>query len=127
MKESASGRFILSILHIALLLIIFVLAEPGPASAQDLDNVTITGQVVDQNGAIIPGAAVEVVLAKTLAVRGIQTDSEGRYRFIQLEPGVYNLRVSFAGFAPLEKKDLTLVAGENLQLDLTLMQQGVMV
>src|SRR5437667_10554690 len=103
MKESASGRFILSILHIALLLTITLILA-GACSAQDLDNVTITGQVVDQNGAIIPGATVEVVLAKTLAVRRIQTDSDGRYRIIQLEPGIYNLRVSFAGFAPLEKK-----------------------
>ncbi len=127
MNESASGRFILSTLHIALLLITFILADARPASAQDLDNVTITGQVTDQNGAVIPGATVEVILAKTDAVRRIQTDSEGRYRIIQLEPGIYNLRVSFAGFAPLEKKDLTLVAGENLRLDLTLMPQGVLV
>src|SRR5207253_10345866 len=102
-------------------------ARPGPASPQDLDNVTMTVRVGDQNGAIIRGATVEVVLAKTLAVRRIQTDSEGRCRLIQLEPGIYNLRVSFAGFAPLEKRDLTLIAGENLQLDLTLVPQGVMV
>ncbi|HEY3028426.1 MAG TPA: carboxypeptidase regulatory-like domain-containing protein, partial [Pyrinomonadaceae bacterium] len=126
MKQSASGRVILSILHIALLLITFILAA-GPASAQDLDNVTITGQVVDQNGALIPGATVEVILAKTDAVRRIQTDAEGRYRIIQLDPGIYNLRVSFAGFAALEKKELTLVAGENLQLNLTLVPQGVTV
>ncbi|MEP6706283.1 MAG: TonB-dependent receptor [Pyrinomonadaceae bacterium] len=127
MKESNSGRFILSILHLAPLLITIFLAEPVTASAQDLDSVTITGQVMDQNGAIIPGAMVEAVLVKTAAVRRIQTDSEGRYRVIQLEPGIYNLRVSFAGFAPMEKKDLGLVAGENHQLDITLMPQGVTV
>ncbi|HVQ39929.1 MAG TPA: carboxypeptidase-like regulatory domain-containing protein, partial [Pyrinomonadaceae bacterium] len=79
------------------------------ASAQDLDNVTITGKVVDQNGAVIPGASVEAILVKTGAARKVVADAEGRYHIIQLEPGVYNLRSSFAGFALQEKPELTLV------------------
>jgi hypothetical protein len=97
------------------------------ASAQDLDNVTISGRVTDQNGAIIPGATVEAILVKTNAARTVVTNDDGRYLIIQLEPGVYNLRVSFTGFAVQERTELALISGQNLQLDITLLPQGVTV
>ena len=95
------------------------------AQAQDLDTVTNTGKVADQNGAVIPGAAIVVTLVKTGVARTINSDDQGRYRLIQLEPGVYTLRVSSAGFATQEKTDLTTVAGQNVQLDLVLLPEGV--
>ncbi len=91
-----------------------------PVLAQDLDNVTITGRVTDQNGAIIPGASVTATLIKTRAERTVTADAEGRYRIIQLEPGVYSVKAGFTNFATEEKTDLTTVAGQNVQLDFTL-------
>src|SRR6185436_15996748 len=49
------------------------------------------------------------------------------YRIIQLEPGVYNLRASFPGFASQEKTQLIFIAGKNVQLELTLVPEGVTV
>ncbi|HUS10212.1 MAG TPA: carboxypeptidase regulatory-like domain-containing protein [Pyrinomonadaceae bacterium] len=118
-------RFITSILFPALLLLNGGVIEQ--VSAQDLDNVTITGRVLDQNGAIIPGATIQAVLVKTTATRTTVADDEGRYRISQLEPGRYNLRASSTGFATQETKDLTFIAGKNVQLDLTLVPQGVTV
>jgi hypothetical protein len=111
----------------ALLFVGVSLTEIKPLSAQDLDNVTLTGRVLDQNGAVIPRATIEAILLKTGAIRKTLTDDEGRYGIIQLEPGVYNLRASFAGFAPQEKKELTFIAGKNVQLELTLVPEGVTV
>ena len=127
MRTSAPGNFIISTLQLGLLLLALSLAQPETASAQDLDTVTITGRVLDQNGAIIPGATVEAVLVSTVATRTTVTDDEGRYRIIQLEPGVYNLRAFSTGFASLEKKELSFIAGKNVQLDFTLVPQGVTV
>ena len=124
MKKFAPARFII---FICLPLLACYFVEPENAAAQDLDNVSIAGRVADQNGALIPRATIEAILVKTQAVRKTVTDANGDYRLIQLEPGSYNVRASFPGFAPQEKKDLTLVAGENLQLDLTLFPQGVTV
>ena len=98
-----------------------------PAAAQDLDNVTITGRVLDQNGAIIPGATIGAVLMKTGATRKTVTDDEGRYRIIQLQPGTYILRAISRGFAPQERTELSFIAGKNVQLDFTLVPQGVTV
>ncbi|HEX8708176.1 MAG TPA: TonB-dependent receptor [Pyrinomonadaceae bacterium] len=93
----------------------------GPrARAQDLDNVTISGRVTDPNKAIVPGASVTAILVKTGVERTVTADDEGRYRIIELDPGVYTLRASFAGFATEERTELTTVAGQNVQLDFTL-------
>src|SRR5713226_4288890 len=102
-----------------------LLAPSLVVKAQDLDTVTINGRVMDQNSAVIPGALVSAVLTKTGVARTTTSDDEGRYRLIQLEPGTYTLTVSFTGFATQEKKDLTVVAGQNVQLDITLLPQGV--
>ena len=104
----------------SLSLLVILLCSAAPVFAQDLDNVTIAGRVMDQNGAVIPGASVTVTLIKTRVERTVIADAEGRYRIIQLEPGTYSVRATFTNFAAEEKTDLTPVAGQNIQLDFTL-------
>jgi hypothetical protein len=127
MNPLTSRYLILFSLQFACLILIFSLSSQRAVRAQDLDNVTISGQVMDQNGAVIPGSTVAVVLEKTGARRTTLTDTDGRYRMIQLEPGIYTLRGSAAGFAPQEKHNLITIAGQNVRLDLTLYPQGVTV
>ena len=124
MEKPAPSRFLLSTLLLGLLIFINLKA-PDRVSAQDLDNVMFSGRVTDQNGAIIPGAAVSATLIKTGTERTAVTDADGRYRLIQLEPGVYSLKASFTNFATEEKTELTTVAGQNVQLDITLRPAGV--
>jgi hypothetical protein len=109
--------------RLSLLLLAFVAAAAlmSPViRAQDLDDVTISGRVTDQNGAIIPNASVTAILVKTNVERTVEANDEGRYRMIELEPGEYVLRVSSPGFATEEKTNLTTIAGQNVQLDFTL-------
>src|SRR3954469_22780040 len=61
-------------------------------AAQDLDNVTLSGKVTDQNGAVIPGATVTVSQENTKAERTTVTDGDGNYKIIQLSPGKYNVK-----------------------------------
>jgi hypothetical protein len=96
-------------------------------NAQDLDTVTIAGRVMDQNGAVVPGAAVQATLVKTRLKRTTTTDAEGRYRLIQLEPGIYVLRISFPGFAAQELTNITTVSGQSLALDATLLPADLVV
>jgi len=95
--------------------------------AQDLDEVTISGRVADQNGAIIPGATVTAVLVGENIERTVTADEEGRYRIIELKPGVYNLRATAANFGTQAKNELTTISGQNVQLDFTLAPAGVSV
>lgn len=95
------------------------------AQAQDLDDVTITGQVLDENGAIIPGATVTALLQSTNEERTVQADDEGRYRIIELDPGTYTVRAASAGFATEEKRDLVTIAGQNVRLNFTMKPASV--
>src|SRR5205814_1763161 len=110
---------------ILLLVLASFLVIVSPLVAQDLDNVTIAGRVTDQNGAVIPSATVAATLIKTKVERTVVTDDDGRYKLIQLEPGVYSIKASFTNFATEEKTDLTTVAGQNVKLDFTLKPAGV--
>src|SRR6185369_1894189 len=96
-------------------------------NAQDLDTVTIAGRIMDQNGAVIPGAEIQVKLIKTGLTRTTTSDAEGRYRLIQLEPGTYTIRVSIPGFALQETADVATVSGQNLQHDALLIPSDVVV
>src|SRR5215203_299746 len=89
--------------------------------AQDLDTVVIFGRVSDQNGAVIPRAEVQATLVKTGQKRTTSTDTDGRYRLIQLEPGTYVVRVSAAGFASQEMTNLATVSAQSLAIDVTLL------
>jgi len=96
------------------------------SQAQDLDTVTISGRVTDQNAAVIPGAEIKITLTKTGAARTTTSNAEGQYKLIQLEPGSYAVRVSFQGFAPRETT-LTTVASQNLALNFTLVPSEISV
>ncbi len=102
------------------LAVVSILVNSPQLAAQDLDNVTMTGRVLDQNGAVIPGATVTATLVSTGIERTVVTDGEGRYRLIQLPPGNYNLKIFFPNFAPEERVGLTTISGQNLQMDITL-------
>jgi hypothetical protein len=95
------------------------------ARAQDLDDVSFAGTVSDQNGAVVPGAAVTATLLETKSARAVTTDAEGRYRLVELPPGVYSLRAERAGFAAEERKGVVTVAGQSVRLDFTLRPAGV--
>lgn len=95
--------------------------------AQDLDTVVISGRITDLNSAVIPGAEIEATLIKTKQRRTTTSDAEGRYRLIQLEPGTYTLRVSFAGFAPQEFTNVAAVSGQSIPIDVTLLPSGIVV
>src|SRR5689334_13585148 len=71
--------------------------------SQNLDNVTISGKVVDSNNAPIAGASVTATLITTGVERTVIADDEGRYRIVELAPGTYSLKTSMQGFAAQEK------------------------
>jgi hypothetical protein len=93
--------------------------------AQDLDTVSIAGRVMDQNGALIPGAEVETTLSKRRLSRKTMTDAQGRYRLIQLEPGNYVIRISALGFAAQQIENVATLSGQRLQFDVTLIPSVV--
>lgn len=111
--------------RLTLLILCLSLFNLTSARAQDLDTVTILGRVMDQNGAVIPGAKVEATLTKTGLTRRGTTDIDGRYRLIQLEPGNYIIRVSTNGFAAQQIENIATLSGQSLEFDVTLIPSTV--
>lgn len=99
---------------------ILILTLSAIAAAQDLDDVTITGRITDPNGLAIVGAAVKATLTETGAERTVVTNEEGRYRLIELKPGLYKVTVMQTGFGTKERPDLPTLSGQSLQIDFQL-------
>lgn len=119
--RSKSGRFFSSIILTSLFICLFSIFS----FAQDLDNVTIRGQVTDSNNAPIVGATIVAKLTTTGSERTVVTDDEGRFQIIKLEPGTYTVKFSANGFGAKEQKDLVTVAGQNVQLNISLAPAGI--
>src|SRR5947209_5815008 len=81
-----------------------------PAPAQDLDNVSLSGRVTDETGALILDATVTAVLVSTNAARAVKTDAAGRYHLIELAPGAYNVKATSLGFAVAEQNGIVVDA-----------------
>ncbi len=109
-------RTLIPIFHSVMLII----SLATTARAQDLDDVSFSGVVSDERGAVIPDARVTARLVATGAERAATTDGEGRYRLVELQPGAYTLRAERAGFAAAERRELFTLAGESARLDFVL-------
>ncbi len=81
---------------------------------------TITGQVVDESGAVVPGASVTITNDGTNESRATQTDSSGNYVIPQLLPGEYSLMVEMKGFRKEVHRGIALETNQQARLDITL-------
>jgi hypothetical protein len=106
------------------LLLIFAFGVSAGAQTQITTGV-IQGTVEDAQGALVPGATVEVKNVDTNLTRTLTTDDGGRFVFLQLPPGPYTLTVSKQGFATLKQEQFTLTVGQAANLDLKMKVSGV--
>jgi hypothetical protein len=58
----------------------------------------LSGIVVDVQGAVIPGASVQLKNPATDTVVDSKSNKDGEFNFPELPPGIYQLTVSFTGF-----------------------------
>jgi len=91
---------------------------------------TISGSVQDSQGAVIAGAAVELVARDNTTRAGTLTDSSGRYRFERVAPGEYLLDAAAAGFRASGAKAVSIGNGDRqveFQLAVAALQTAVVV
>lgn len=104
----------------------FVLALVGlvlggaPLLAQTTTG-SLRGTVTDASGAILPGATVE--LGSQAQIGGLQTtttDRNGQFRFQNLSPGTYSMKVSLDGFKAIVRDGLRVEVGRTFDVDFSL-------
>src|SRR5438876_3755408 len=108
---------------VALLLGIFALL-PAMALAQATTG-TISGAVTDESKAILPGVSIQVKNVETGPPRTLVTDANGRYRALNLAPGIYAVTAELQGFVPATRESLALEIGRDVAADLILKVGGV--
>lgn len=117
--KTTFGRLVLSTLSVSVFLAAFSI------HAQDLDDVTISGRITDSNKLAVAGATVVATEVQSGIERTVTTDDEGRYRIVELKPGVYKVTAAAPGFGAQQKVDLQTVSGQNVQLDFKLAPAAV--
>jgi hypothetical protein len=81
---------------------------------------TITGRVVDQQGAAVPGATVTAKSTTTGFTRSEVSDSEGVYRLSALPVGIYEVTAELQGFTTVSKKDVEVNVAQTQAVDFPL-------
>jgi hypothetical protein len=83
-------------------------------------NATVDGIIRDDQGGVLPGAAVTVVNQETGLTRSVVTGERGSYRVSELPPGRYTVKIELSGFASVERQDIVLALGGNVTLNIDL-------
>src|ERR1041385_944616 len=100
--------------------ILTLLIVPSIVAQTQSTTGTIQGTVVDANGAVVPGANVEIKNLGTNFSRTLTTDDEGRFVAPLLQPGNYSVTVSKQGFATTVLESTALTVGQALSIPFSL-------
>lgn len=102
-----------------------VLATAVVASGQEsINHASVSGRVIDAQGAVVPGATVTAVQVETSVTASAVTDGGGRFRFSYLRVGSYEVTVALTGFASATRR-LSLSVGSAFELPFVLTPEGV--
>src|SRR3954464_10999468 len=100
-----------NLLRLSLVTCLFVAMTALNAFAQSTVTGAIGGAVTDPNGAVVPNATVTSRNIETNKEDTATTDSEGRYRIVNLQPGTYTVTINGQGFGTFTREKLVVEVG----------------
>lgn len=107
------------------LLLLRTTLSPSLAEAQTrATSADLSGVVLDESKAVLPGATVTATNTETNLVRSVVTEGNGRYAIPALPPGLYVVKAELTGFAPLIRPEIVLQLGASVAADFTLRIAG---
>jgi len=110
---------------LALVLLLVVCVGSGlSAWAQSASTGTVAGEVNDQTGAVVQGATVTLTDVSTNNSRTDTTNAAGRYIFVDVTSGIYNIAISKAGFSTTKTEHVQVTVGSALTVNLSLQVGG---
>ena len=90
-------------------------------SAWGQATATLHGTVVDPSGALVPGAQITIErLGTGVPLHTVTTDERGYYRFPQLAPATYRIRLDRQGFTTVKVDNIELPVNTTRTLRLSL-------
>lgn len=107
--------------HRTALFLLVTLFMAGVMFAQtQITTAVIQGTVLDPSSAVIPGASVEAHNLDTGIRQSTATDENGRFSFLALTPGRYEVIAKKENFAVMVQQGIDLTVGEALNVRLTM-------
>src|SRR5271156_5894594 len=113
-----------SVKSVLVLLLVVCLGGALPVWSQSTSSGTVAGSVADQSNATVPSATVALTDSSTNVARTTTTNKDGRYIFVDVTPGVYNISVTKSGFATTKTEKQEVRVGESLTVNLSLQVGG---
>jgi hypothetical protein len=80
----------------------------------------IAGRVTDSSGAAMPGTTVSVVNQGTNVSGRVQSNAQGEYQILLLNPGLYTITAEISGFKGFRAGPIELRVNDHLQVDIPL-------
>jgi len=99
-------------------------ASQSTFAQESVNQASVSGRVLDTQGAAIPGALVTVRQTNTNVTVNATTDDEGRFRFPYLRIGPYEVRATLQGFKETARA-LDLSAGSAFDIPIVLQVGGI--
>lgn len=104
---------------VLVLCFVLVISIANSVSAQSA-TATLSGVVIDENGAVISGANIAVISIAQGFQRTADTNEEGSFVVSLLPPGNYTVKAEHEGFTPAEFRDVVLNVNDQRTIKITL-------
>ncbi|MGI8642035.1 MAG: TonB-dependent receptor domain-containing protein [Pyrinomonadaceae bacterium] len=96
----------------------------GQIFAQSTVTGGIVGKVTDPQGAIVPNVTVVATNIGTNQETTVTADSDGGYRFANLQPGTYTVKITGSGFGDFLQESIVVEVGQVTTLNVPLSIAG---
>lgn len=103
--------------------LLMLLACLGPCLPGQSPTGQITGEIKNMAGDCLPGITVMVTNAATNAEVTVITGKKGKYRFLALDPGLYQISIEQDGYMPCVIGGVRLMGGQALRLPIKLQKK----
>ena len=103
-----------------LLTLVFAALVPASTALAQSTAATVTGSVLDEQKAALPGATVTIRNLDSGQSRSTTSDARGAFQVAGVPPGKYEVSAELAGFGKLVRSDLSLTVAQEVTLALTL-------
>jgi len=101
-------------------ILVFLMATMGQNARAQANRATITGEVTDATGAVLPGVDVTVLNTATGVPAKTESNHDGIYVVPNLFPGPYSVTFEKTGFETLVRPTVTLESTEEARIDAVL-------
>jgi hypothetical protein len=120
-RRSYRRRLSRALCGLAVFALFGTFSAAGVATAAQGTDASISGQVTDESGAVLPGVTVTITSpALQVPSMTVVTDERGEYRVAPLPIGTFTVVYTLAGFQTVRREEVRLTVGFAARLDVSL-------